>query len=90
MSQSHSSNLVQTSNFLNTFSISSNTSYPWIINLGATDDMTSLANLFSTYIPLFSKQKVKILDRSLSSLIRKCSILISTTVILKSVLHVPN
>ena len=90
MSQTPSANLAQIGNFLNAFSISSNTSYPWIIDSGATDHMTGLSNLFFTYKPLSGKQKVKIADGSLSSVAGKGSISVSKTMILKSVLHVPN
>lgn len=49
-----------------------------------------MSNLFSTYTPLSSKEKAKITDGSLSSVAGKDSISASKTMILKSVLHVPN
>lgn len=52
--------------------------------------MTGLFNLFSTYILLSGKQKVKIADGFLSSVAGKDSISVSKTMILISVLHIPN
>ena len=52
--------------------------------------MTSISSLFKTYSVCSGNQKVRIADGSLSSIAGKGSIQISDTIVLKSVLHVPN
>ena len=63
---------------------------PWIIDSGATDHMTSCSKLFSSYNPSAGNQKIKIADGSFSAVIGTGSIYISSSLVLKNVLYVPN
>lgn len=65
-------------------------SHPWIIDSGASDHMTGLSNLFSSYITCSGRQQVKIADGSLTSVSGKGSIPVTPSMSLSSVLHVPN
>lgn len=62
----------------------------WIIDSGATDHMTGSPSLFSAYKPCAGNQKIKIADGSLSAIAGKGSIILSSTLTLHNVLHVPN
>ena len=62
----------------------------WIIDSGATDHMTSSPSLFSVYKPCAGNQKIKITDGSLLAIAGKGSIILSLTLTLHNVLHVPN
>ena len=84
-----SGSLAHTCNFSTGFS-SQLTSAPWIIDFGTSNHMTSTSSLFKTYYPCPKNQKVRIADRSISSIVGKGSIQISDIIILKFVLHVPN
>ena len=63
---------------------------PWIIDSGASDHMTGLSSVFSTYIPSSGKEKVRTADGSLSSISGKGVIKLFDSLPLSSVLHVPN
>ena len=53
--------------------------------------MIGCAQLFSSYsTPCSGRQKVRIVDRSLSSMVRKRFMPISKSFVLKFVLHMPN
>lgn len=62
----------------------------WIIDSGASDHMTGCAQLFSSYIPNNGNTKVRIADGSLSPIAGIGTVKINSTLVLKSVLHVPN
>ena len=68
----------------------SNPSCSWIIDYGATDDMTSSSQLLSSYSPCAGDKKIKIADESLSVIASMGFIIISPTLTLHKVLHVPN
>ena len=51
--------------------------------------MTSLPHLFHTYKPCSGHEKVRIADGSFSPIAGKGSVFLSSTICLKSVLHVP-
>ena len=63
---------------------------PWIVDFGASDHMTGSSHLFSSYTPCPSNLTVRIADDSLSTIAGKGTIRLSKTLILTSVLHVPN
>ena len=83
--------MAQKGNFVTTLlSVNSNqTSSPWIIDSGATDHMTSCSNFFSTYKSCAGNQKIKIADGSLLAIAGTGSIVISPSLTLHNVLHVP-
>ncbi|KAK3029863.1 hypothetical protein RJ639_038297 [Escallonia herrerae] len=56
---------------------------------GATDHMTNCSHLFSTYTPCARNKKIKIADESLSAIARTGSIVLSPSITLHNVLHVP-
>ena len=85
-----SCSLVRTSKSLSALSVHSENCTLWIINSGAFDHMRSLSNLFSTYSPCPSNQKIKIADGSFSFIVGKGSTPISKILTLESVLHVLN
>ena len=62
---------------------------PWIIDSGAFDHMTDCENLFSSYVPSSSNQKVRIADGSFSVVAGIGTVKISLNILLKPVLHVP-
>ncbi|KAK2999277.1 hypothetical protein RJ639_023557 [Escallonia herrerae] len=61
----------------------------WIIDSGAKDHMKSCSHLFSTYIPCVGNKKIKIADGSLSVIVGTGSIVLSPSITLHNVLHVP-
>ena len=61
----------------------------WIIDYRASDHMTGFINLFSLDIPSFGQLKVKITNGSLSPIVGFGTIKINSTLVLKSMLHVP-
>ena len=64
-------------------------SAPWIIDSGASDHMTSFSHLFDTYTPCSGHEKIRIADGSFSPIAGKGLIKLSSSLTLKSVLHVP-
>ncbi|KAK9102894.1 hypothetical protein Sjap_020148 [Stephania japonica] len=79
--------LAQTGNDLNALCCASLTG-PWIVDSGASDHMTSSSNLFHTYVPCSSHEKIRIADGSYTLIAGKGTINLSKTLTLKSV-HVP-
>ncbi|KZV37837.1 hypothetical protein F511_10867 [Dorcoceras hygrometricum] len=71
------------------FNVSTITICPWIIDSGATDHMTGSSKLFHSYIPCAGNQKIKIADGTLSAIAGQGTIVISQTITLHNVLHVP-
>ena len=69
--------LAQSSSFSNALNVASCSKKISIVDSRALDHMTSHSNLFSSYNPCSGRQKVKIVDGSLSSIARKGSIPIS-------------
>ncbi|XP_058185569.1 receptor-like protein kinase FERONIA [Rhododendron vialii] len=66
-------------------------SFPWIIDSGATDHMTGRSSFFDSYSTYSGKDKVRVADGSLSGVISgKGSIRCSPTLPLSLVLRVPN
>jgi hypothetical protein len=63
---------------------------PWVIDLGASDHMTGMSHLFSSYNPCSGRDKVRIADGSLSPISSKGSVSVTPSMTLTSVLHVPN
>jgi hypothetical protein len=63
---------------------------PWIIDSGASDHMTGMSPLFSSYNPSSGRDKVRIAGGSLSPILGKGSVLVTPSMTLTSVLHVPN
>ena len=62
---------------------------PWIIDSGAYDHMMGQPQLFHSYLPSLSLNKVCIADDSFSPIAGKGEIALTPTLILNSVLHVP-
>jgi hypothetical protein len=62
----------------------------WIIDSGASDHMTGIFSLFSSYNLCSSREKVRIANGSLSSVSGKGSISITPSMSLSSVLHIPD
>ena len=62
-----SNTFAQQGNLLMSLSVHSRNKTLWIIDSKATNHMTNLSNLFSSYIPCSSCQKVRMVDSSLSS-----------------------
>lgn len=54
-------------------------SAPWIIDLGASDHMISLSNLFHAYNPCSGYEKVRIADGSHSPIAGKGMVTLSNT-----------
>ncbi|KAK3004629.1 hypothetical protein RJ639_019506 [Escallonia herrerae] len=85
-----SCSLAQKGNFVSDLlSIIPSQNNSWIIDSGATDHMTSCSHLFSTYTPCARNKKIKIADGSLSAIARTGSIVLSPSITLHNVLHVP-
>ncbi|CAJ2656645.1 unnamed protein product [Trifolium pratense] len=62
----------------------------WIVDSGASDHMTGDSTLFSSYSPCAGNHKIKIADGSFSAIAGKGSVVLSPSLTLKDVLHVPN
>ena len=64
-------------------------SNPWVLDSGATNHMTGSSYLFHTYYPCSGHEKVKIADGSFAAIAGKGSIILSPSMTLLNVLHVP-
>lgn len=64
-------------------------SSPWILDSGASNHMTSLSKCFKTYTPTSGFQQIKTADGSLSPIVGKGSVDLTSDIKLKNVLHVP-
>lgn len=64
--------------------------HPWIIDSGASHHMTGMSSLFSTYRVCSSRDKVRIVDGSLSSVVGTGDISHTSSMSLSSIFHVPN
>ena len=85
-----SCSLAQKGNFVTALlSVNSSQTNSWIIDSGATNHMTSCSNFFSTYKPCAENKKFKIADGSLSAIAGTGSVVISPSLTLHNVLHVP-
>ena len=62
--------------------------FPWIIDFGASDHMTGQSNLFSSYIPYTSSDKIKIAYGTFSSISSKSLVHITLSLSLSFVLHI--
>lgn len=91
---SGSCSLAQNGNNLNSYVFSASNKYnsnTWFIDLGATDHMIHLADYFTTYQPCPNKKiKIKVAGGSLITVVGQGTVAISSSFILKNVLHVPN
>ena len=63
---------------------------PWVIDSGTTDHMTGKSSSFSSYNLCSSKDKIRVANGSLSPICGKGSIVVTPSMPLSSVLHVPN
>jgi len=66
------------------------TNKPWIVDSGATNHMTGVSNLFTSYIPCSGKDKVRVADGSMVPITGRGSIRCTKTLSLSPVLHVPD
>ena len=62
---------------------------PWIIDSGATDHMTGMASIFSSYTVCSGRDKIRVADGTFSSIAGKGTISASPNITLSSVLHAP-
>ncbi|KAM7509193.1 hypothetical protein LguiA_019646 [Lonicera macranthoides] len=62
----------------------------WILDSGATDHMTGISEFFSSDTLCAGNQKVKIANGSFAAVAGKGTIIVSPSLTLKDVLHVPN
>ena len=62
----------------------------WVIDSGATDHMTHMSSLFSSYHLLSGQDKMRVADGSFSTISGKGIVDLSKDLSLKSVLHVPS
>jgi hypothetical protein len=62
----------------------------WIVDSGASDHMTGDSTMFSSYNPCAGNHKIKVADGSFSAIAGKGSVVLSPSLTLKDVLHVPN
>ncbi|KAH7672012.1 RNA-directed DNA polymerase protein [Dioscorea alata] len=89
---SGSSNLIYSGMSLSLFSLNASNirnTPPWIVDSGATDHMTFLASSFLTYTPCPSTQKIVVADSSLITVAGVGDIQLTSSILLKNVLHVP-
>ncbi|KAK2402482.1 hypothetical protein QL285_051997 [Trifolium repens] len=70
--------------------LSVSTSRAWIVDSGASDHMTGDSTMFSSYSPCAGNHKIKVADGFFSAIAGKGSVVLSPSLTLKDVLHVPN
>jgi hypothetical protein len=63
---------------------------PWVIDSGASDHITCMSPIFSSYNPCSGRDKARIADGSLSPVLSKGSISVTPSMTLASILQVPN
>lgn len=63
---------------------------PWVIDSGASDHMTGVSSVFSTYTPYSGQDRVKIADGTFSSVSGKGLVHASPSLPLSTVFHVPS
>lgn len=89
---SGSCSLAQNGNILNSYVFSASNkcnSTTWVIDSGATDHMAHSTSCFTTYQPCSSNRKIKVADGSLINVVGQGTVVFSSMLILKDVLHVP-
>ena len=79
---SSTASLAQKGNFLRALSVKSDNPKAWIVDLGASDHMTSDASLFHEYSPSTGNFSVRIADGSLSKVAGIGSVIISKDITL--------
>jgi len=62
----------------------------WVIDSGASNHMTGMSHLFSSYKPCSGRDKVRIADGSLSPVSGKGFVSVTLSMTLTFFLHVPN
>lgn len=85
-----SSSLAHRGNFSNVLKVGTQFKIPWIIYLGASNDMMASHHIFSSYSTCTKNLEVKIPNGSLSSIAGKWSIQISISITLEFIFPVPN
>ncbi|GAU31183.1 hypothetical protein TSUD_316080 [Trifolium subterraneum] len=83
-SQTPSCSIATKDNFV-FLSVSPN--HTWIVDSGASDHMTGESTLFSSYSPCAGNQEIKVADDSFSAIAGKGSVVLSSLLTLKNVLH---
>jgi len=63
---------------------------PWVIDSGASNHMSSMSPLFSSYNPCSRRDKVRIANGSLSPMSHKRSVSVTPFMTLYYVVHIPN
>ena len=61
----------------------------WILNSGATDHMTHNPNQFKTYLPCPSNRKIVVADGTTTTVASIGDVQVTSNLVLKNVLHVP-
>ena len=61
----------------------------WILDPGATDHMTHNPNQFKTYLPCPSNRKIVVVDGTTSLVAGIGDVQVTSNLVLKNVLHVP-
>lgn len=84
------SSAVQKSNFSGALSVKTKNPNLWIIDFGALDKMTNNSSLFNIYSPYSNIYKVRITDGSLSTVIGKGSVMVTTNLTINFVLFFVN
>ena len=61
----------------------------WILDSGATDHMTHNPNQFKTYLPCPSNRKIIVADGTTTTVVGIGDVQVTSKLVLKNVLHVP-